>query len=219
MITTPDLIESLAARAEPVRRLRPPLVRAAAWLLFAGLMVVLMAAIKGLRPDLGSSLEQPRFAIDVAAALATGILAAVAAFVASLPDRSRLWLWLPVPALLVWVANIGHSCLTAWVDVQPGMHLGDEARHDRRTPRAHLAHHATSQRAAQSDSGGDRGRPRGGGHHGVAVAVVSQSRCERIDPRLESGDRCAANGGRRCLWPAHVHVGCAAVIALAFCRN
>ena len=126
MITTPDLIESLVARAEPVRRLRPPLARAAAWLLFAGLMLVLMVAIKGLRPDLGLSLRQPGFAIDVAAALATGILAAVAAFIVSLPDRSQLWLWLPVPALLVWIVNIGHSCLTAWVDLQPGMHLGDE---------------------------------------------------------------------------------------------
>jgi len=126
MITTPDLIESLVARAEPVRRLRPPLARAAAWLLFAGLMLALMVAIKGLRPDLGLSLRQPGFAIDIAAALATGILAAVAAFIVSLPDRSRLWLWLPAPALLVWVVNIGHSCLTAWVGLQPGMHLGDE---------------------------------------------------------------------------------------------
>ena len=126
MITTPDLIESLVARAEPVRRLRPPLARAAVWLLFAGLMLVLMVAIKGLRPDLGLSLRQPGFATDVAAALATGILAAVAAFIVSLPDRSRLWLWLPVPALLVWIVNIGHSCLTTWVDLQPGMHLGDE---------------------------------------------------------------------------------------------
>ena len=126
MITTPDLIESLVARAEPVRRMRSPLARAAAWLLFAGLMLALMVAIKGLRPDLGLSLRQPGFAIDVAAALATGILAAVAAFIVSLPDRSRLWLWLPVPALIVWIANIGHSCLTAWVDLQPGMHLGDE---------------------------------------------------------------------------------------------
>ena len=126
MITTPDLIESLVARAEPVRRLRPPLARAAAWLLFAGLMLVLMVAIKGLRPDLVLSLRQPGFAIDVAAALATGILAAVAAFIVSLPDRSRLWLWLPVPALLVWIVNIGHSCLTAWVDLQPGIPLSDE---------------------------------------------------------------------------------------------
>jgi hypothetical protein len=126
MITTPDLIESLVARAEPVRRLRPPLARAAAWLLFAGLMLVLMVAIKGPRPDLGLSLRQPGFAIDVAAALATGILAAVAAFIVSLPDRSRRWLWLPAPALLVWIVNIGHSCLTAWVDLQPAMHLGDE---------------------------------------------------------------------------------------------
>ena len=126
MITTPDLIESLVARAEPVRRLRRPLARAAAWLLFAGLMLGLMVAIKGLRPDLGLLLRQPGFAIDVAAALATGILAAVAAFIVSLPDRSRLWLWLPVPGLLVWIVNIGHGCLTAWVDLQPGMHLSDE---------------------------------------------------------------------------------------------
>jgi hypothetical protein len=127
VITTPDLIESLVARAEPVRRLRSPLLRAALWLLFAGLMLALMTAIKGLRPDLGTSLRLPGMAIDVAAALATGVLAAVAAFIVSLPDRSRQWLWLPVPALVVWIASIGHGCLTAWVDLQPGTHLADES--------------------------------------------------------------------------------------------
>lgn len=127
MITTPDLIESLVARAEPVRRLRPPLVRAAAWLLFAALMLGLMVAIKGVRPDLWPSLGQPAFTLDLTASLATGVLAAVAAFVVSLPDRSRRWLWLPVPALLVWIASIGHSCLTAWVSLRPGMGLADEA--------------------------------------------------------------------------------------------
>jgi hypothetical protein len=126
VITTPDLIESLVARAEPIRRLRPPLVRAVAWLMFAALLLALMVAVRGVRPDLGLSLGQPGFAIDVAAALATGILAAVAAFTVSLPDRSRLWLWLPVPALFVWIGNIGYSCLTTWVNLRPGMHLGDE---------------------------------------------------------------------------------------------
>jgi hypothetical protein len=126
MIATPDLIESLVAGAVPVRRLRPPLVRAAAWLLFAALMLALMVAVRGVRPDLGLSLRQLTFAIDIAASLATGILAAVAAFVVSLPDRSRLWLWLPVPALFVWIVNIGYGCLTTWVNLQPGMHLGDE---------------------------------------------------------------------------------------------
>jgi hypothetical protein len=38
VITTPDLIESLVAGAAPVRRLRPPVARAAGWLLFAGLV-------------------------------------------------------------------------------------------------------------------------------------------------------------------------------------
>jgi hypothetical protein len=127
VITTPDLIESLVARSEPVRRLRAPLVRAAAWLLFAGSILALMTAIKGVRQDCGLSLQQPGLAIEIAAALATGILAAVAAFIISLPDRSRRWLWLPVPALLVWMGSIGLGCLSAWVELPPGMDLGEES--------------------------------------------------------------------------------------------
>ena len=63
------------------------------------------------------------------AALLTGTLAAVAAFVVSLPDRSRAWLLLPVPALLAWVSTIGYGCLTDWVTVGPsGVRLGETAR-------------------------------------------------------------------------------------------
>ena len=127
MITTPDLIESLVARAEPVRRLRPPLVRGAVWLAFAFGVLALMTAIKGVRPDFVASLRQPAFAIDIAAAMATGVLAAAAAFIMSVPGRSRRWLWLPAPALLVWMGSIGHGCLTAWVDLSSGVHLGDES--------------------------------------------------------------------------------------------
>jgi len=53
------------------------------------------------RADLGTRLHEPTFAPSIAAALATGILAAVAAFAISLPDRARWWLLLPVPALAV----------------------------------------------------------------------------------------------------------------------
>jgi hypothetical protein len=42
----------------------------------------------------------PAFATSIAAALATGVLAAVAAFHISLPDRSRLWLLLPASSCL-----------------------------------------------------------------------------------------------------------------------
>jgi hypothetical protein len=120
MITTPDLIEALAANTTPVRRLRPPLARAACWLALAVVILVLLAVSSGVRPDLAQSLQQPLFVVSIVASLLTGVLAAVAAFLVSLPDRSRGWLLLPLPALAVWISTIGYGGLTAWVDVGAG---------------------------------------------------------------------------------------------------
>ncbi len=129
MITTPQLIELLATGAKPVRRLRPPLVRAASWLMLAALLFGLLAVAHGTRTDLAQQLARPDFALGLAASLATGILAAVAAFFLSLPDRSRAWALLPVPALLVWISTISYGCLTHWVDVGPdGVRMGEAAR-------------------------------------------------------------------------------------------
>jgi len=128
VITTPDLIESLVAGAKPVRRLRPPAARAALWLLFAAVIVSLLAISHGLRPDLGARLGQPLFVTGLAASLLTGALAAVAAFIVSLPDRSRLWLLLPAPALALWMSTISYECLTDWVSLRPdGVSLGEAA--------------------------------------------------------------------------------------------
>jgi hypothetical protein len=125
VVTTPDLIEILSAQATPVRRLRPPLLRAALWLLLAGLVLLALAAVYGARPDLALRLRDPSFAVALAGSLSTGILAAIAAFYLSLPDRSRLWLLLPAPALVLWVATIGYGCLTDWVSIAPdGVRLG-----------------------------------------------------------------------------------------------
>jgi len=126
---TTELIDALVECATPVRRLRPPLVRAAFWLAFAGLVLTLIATGHGLRGDLTLRIHQPTFAISTAAALATGILSAMAAFVISLPDRSRSWLMLPMPALAVWISTIGYGCLTDWVGIGPeGVRLGETAR-------------------------------------------------------------------------------------------
>ncbi|MDH6149461.1 MULTISPECIES: NrsF family protein [Paraburkholderia] len=129
MTRTPELIDVLVADATPVRRLRPPAARAACWLLFAGMVIVLVGIAHGVRADLAFKLHQPLFAIGVAAALTTGVLAALGAFIASVPGLSRRWLLLPVPASFVWVATIGYGCLTSWVSIGPdGMSLGETAR-------------------------------------------------------------------------------------------
>jgi hypothetical protein len=120
MVSTPELVAALVARAEPVRRLRPPLQRAAVWLLVAALVLLALGVLNGPRPDLSERLRQPIFTVMLLASLSTGILAAIAAFHLSLPDRSRRCLWLPVPALVLWASTIGVGCLTNWVRIGPG---------------------------------------------------------------------------------------------------
>jgi hypothetical protein len=120
MVTTPELIDRLSASLAPVRRLRPPLLRAGQWLLLAGVVVALLAVLQGARPDLALRLRQPTFAASLAGSLLTGILAAIAAFHLCLPDRSRLWALLPAPPVVLWVTTIGYGCLTDWVSIAPG---------------------------------------------------------------------------------------------------
>ena len=129
MITTPDLIDTLATNVPPVRTLRRPTMRAAGWVVFAALILGLLSVSEGFRPDLVSILRDPMFDLRVAGALFTGVLAAAAAFMVSLPDRSRLWLLLPLPALALWLSTIGYQCITDWISVEPeGMHLGEAAQ-------------------------------------------------------------------------------------------
>ena len=129
MTNTPDLIETLVECATPVRRLRPPLMRAGLWLAFAALILVLVAIAHGLRSDLAIQMQQPLFLVGMMAALATGILAAIASFQISLPDSSRWWLLLPLPPLALWVSTIGYGCLTDWVSIGPdGVHMDEALR-------------------------------------------------------------------------------------------
>ena len=129
MTKTPDLIDALVETATPVRRLRPPIIRAGLWLAFAAIMLGLIAIAHGLRPDFFDRVRQPPFVLSMLGVLATGVLAAVASFRLSLPDSSRLWIVLPLPALALWVATIGYGCLTDWVSMDPdGVHTGEAVR-------------------------------------------------------------------------------------------
>lgn len=126
MTKTSELIDALVDCAAPVRRLRPPLVRAGLWLLLAALVLVLIAVGHGVRPDIAERLHQPIFVIGMLGALATGIMAVIASFKVSIPDSSRWWLLLPAPPLAIWVSTIGYGCLTNWVSIGPdGIHMGE----------------------------------------------------------------------------------------------
>lgn len=129
MTKTPELIDTLVDCAAPVRRLRPPLVRAGLWLLFAAFVLVLIAIGHGMRPDLVERLRQTVFVTSMVGALMTGILAAIASFKLSLPDSSRWWLLLPLPSLSLWISTVGYGCLTDWVSLGPdSIRMGEGVR-------------------------------------------------------------------------------------------
>ena len=117
MTETTDLIDRLAATATPVRRLSGPWVRAGSWLLLAVVVISVLALQHGPRADLPARLHDPWFVGGLLASSFTGVLAGIATFLASLPDRTRLWLLAPVPAAAVWLATVGAGCLTHWVDI------------------------------------------------------------------------------------------------------
>jgi hypothetical protein len=125
---TEQLIERLAADARPVRRLRPPLYRAALWL--SAVAVLIGGAIVAFAdwPVFAERARDPRLVIEMVGTLAAGIAAIVAAFELSLPDRSRRWLLLPLPALMLWLASSGYGCYRHWLTVGPsGWELGESA--------------------------------------------------------------------------------------------
>jgi hypothetical protein len=120
MRPTTELIEQLVAEAAPVRPLRPPALRAALWLLVPAAVIGGLVLWHGLRGDLGERLSHTREWLFLAGAVTTGVLAALAAFYASLPDRSRAWLLLPLPAAVLWLLTVSGGCVAAWLFPTPG---------------------------------------------------------------------------------------------------
>jgi hypothetical protein len=114
------LIGRLAGDLRPVRRMPPPGLLTAAWcavLVALALLLAGQADLAGLRARL---MFVPDMWLSVAGSGATAVLAAVAAFQGTVPDRSPRWALLPLPALLVWIAASGMGCLRDWL--VPGTH-------------------------------------------------------------------------------------------------
>ncbi len=104
------LIERLSDGPVAVRRLLPPMLRAALWLLA---LAVVAAGAVGLFADWRTWTERVRLdslAVEMMASLSTGVLAVIAAFALSLPDRSARWALLPLPTLALWLAASGVEC-------------------------------------------------------------------------------------------------------------
>ena len=122
------LIRDLATDLAPVSRLRPPSVRALAWLAVVVATATVLAMIADL-PALGRRLAAaPDMWLAVTGSALTAILATIAAFQLSLPDARRAWALLPFPAALLWIVASGIGCLRVWF--VPGTHAADlsEAR-------------------------------------------------------------------------------------------
>jgi hypothetical protein len=110
-----DIIASLAADLRPVRPLQPPSVRALIWLavvVAAGLGLAAIADRAGLAARLAAA---PDMWLVAAGAALTMVLAAIAAFELSLPDRKQVWALLPLPAALLWIGASGAGCLRSWL--------------------------------------------------------------------------------------------------------
>lgn len=112
---TDTLIAQLAKKAEPVKRLPPPHLRALAWLLVALPFVALVVLMMSPRPDLAVKLGESRFLIEQAAAFATAVAAAIAAFCLTVPGMTWRVALLPVVPFAAWLTTLGIGCIADWV--------------------------------------------------------------------------------------------------------
>ena len=123
-----QVIGRLVADAAPVRRLRPPILRAVLWLVaVAAIAAVAILWFSNLE-IFARRAEDPRLAVELAGTLLTGIAAVIAAFELSLPDRSGRWSLLPLPPLALWIASSGYGCYRHWLRFGPeGWAIGESA--------------------------------------------------------------------------------------------
>ncbi len=109
---TDTIINQLAADARPVRPLRAPALRAllaiAAIGMAAAFAIVVLGDVSELRNRYAG--RETLLALEMAAMLATGVLAIVGAFFVSIPGRSKRWIAAPLPFFALWLLLSGLGC-------------------------------------------------------------------------------------------------------------
>jgi hypothetical protein len=120
------LIGELAAGLQPVKRLASPWRRAALWLCASLWIGGLLALFTPWNEFAQRMMGAPDMWLGFAGGLLTAVLAAVAAFLTSVPGRSAWWGALPLPALALWVSASTAGCLrrtpVAHTQPEPMMH-------------------------------------------------------------------------------------------------
>jgi hypothetical protein len=115
-----QIIHGLAADLTPVRPLQPPGLQAVLCLAVVIVTGFGLSAVAD-RPAVATRLAAaPDVWLSALGSALTTVLAAVAAFQLSRPDRKQLWAVLPLPAAVLWVAASGVGCLST--RLLPGMH-------------------------------------------------------------------------------------------------
>jgi hypothetical protein len=122
------LIDALVADLRPVRPLWPPALRTLIWLMLVAAVALGLATFADVAAMWRRVAATPDMWLAVLGSIATMAAAAFAAFALSLPDRSRAWAFLPLPAAALWVGASGLGCMRAYV--LPGTHVTgfDETR-------------------------------------------------------------------------------------------
>ena len=115
------LIDRLGTDLVPVRRLLPPWLRTAGWLLVVVALAVGLLMHYGADPMLRRWAATPDLAWAGIGAVITAVCAAWAAFALGVPGRRAAWAWLPLPGALLWIGASGLGCLRTWI--APGTEL------------------------------------------------------------------------------------------------
>ena len=110
-----SLIQSLGGQLTPVRRLPPPWLSTAGWLLVVAAIAIGLLWHYGAEHMLRRWQAEPSIAMAGVGAAITAVTAAWVAFTLGVPGRSARWMWLPVPSLLLWVGASGLGCLSSFV--------------------------------------------------------------------------------------------------------
>jgi hypothetical protein len=108
------LVQALGAELTPVRRLAPPSLRVLTWLAILGSVALALAMVSDLAAMMHRLMAAPDMWLAAMSSMLTTVLAAMAAFELSLPDRKTAWALLPLPTLLLWIGASGMGCLRTW---------------------------------------------------------------------------------------------------------